>query len=233
MNVIDRIQQLLIANHVPARSIRPTLARVCGISYAAVSQWFSGRTGSIRHENLLSIARAYGTTVDWLISGEGEMTAVSDAQDKALDTDQTEVRLTPIPLISVPLISWDAAWLRSKSDTFVSESMENMMPSPDNVGPRGFALVVEGEAMRNTNPNEDSYPHNTIIFVDPDLAPTIGAPVLVLQRGKKNPIFRILTRDGGQDMLKPLNSQFDLINLEEGDEIFGVIYGYYRRPVIA
>ena len=231
MNVTNRITNLLIANGVQPRQIRPTLARVCGISYAAVSQWFNGRTSSIKHENLLAIARAFNSTVDWLISGDGEMIAGPELE---LDGDRaTPKGKNPITLTSIPLITWISAGLRSRSDTFIADPTEVMMPSPDKIGPRSFALVVEGDAMRNANPNEDSYPNNTIIFVDPDLNPVVGSPVLVAQKDKETPIFRIYTRDGGQDILKPLNPQFPIIDMKEGDEICGVVCGYYRRPRVA
>ncbi|MDP5677872.1 helix-turn-helix transcriptional regulator, partial [Pseudomonas aeruginosa] len=73
MNITDRIELLLASSGVPKRQIKTTLKDVCGISYPAVSQWFSGKTKSIRNEHLMAIAKAYGSSVDWLISGKGEM----------------------------------------------------------------------------------------------------------------------------------------------------------------
>lgn len=71
-DVIDRISQLMNLRGVKARSIKPTLARVCGISYQAVSQWFDGSTSNIKNEHLMALAEEYGTTVDWLLSGKGD-----------------------------------------------------------------------------------------------------------------------------------------------------------------
>ena len=70
MNVIDRIQSLLQARGVPRRSVRRELAKTCEISYEAVRQWFSGDTANIRNEHLVSIARKYKVSVDWLLSGD-------------------------------------------------------------------------------------------------------------------------------------------------------------------
>ena len=230
MNVTTRITNLLIANGVQPRQVRPTLARVCGISYAAVSQWFNGRTNSIKHENLLAIARAFNSTVDWLISGDGEM--IGGPETELGGRPSIPKGHPPITFTSIPLITWESVGLRSRSDTFKSGQVEVTMPSPDKIGARSFALPVEGDAMRSNNPNEDSYPNNTIIFVDPDLKAVIGSPVLVLQKDKTTPIFRIYTRDSGQDILKPLNPQYPIISLNEGDEICGVVCGYYRRPSV-
>lgn len=80
MNVIDRIQSLLQARGVPRRAIRRELAKTCEISYEAVRQWFSGDTANIRNEHLVSIARKYKVTVDWLLSGDpAELSSEQDA----------------------------------------------------------------------------------------------------------------------------------------------------------
>ncbi len=70
--MIERIQHLLAERGVKPRSIKPTLAKVCGISYEAVRQWFAGDTSNIRNENLMAIAEEYEVTVDWLLSGTKE-----------------------------------------------------------------------------------------------------------------------------------------------------------------
>ncbi len=53
--------------------MRRALQRTCGISYQAVSQWFTGETSNIKNEHLAAIAQEYSSTLDWLISGKGEM----------------------------------------------------------------------------------------------------------------------------------------------------------------
>lgn len=73
MNITDRMAALLTARGVKPRSIKPELAKACGISYEAVRQWFAGETGNIKNEHLIAISRRYKTTVDWLLTGIGEM----------------------------------------------------------------------------------------------------------------------------------------------------------------
>jgi transcriptional regulator with XRE-family HTH domain len=73
MNVTHRIEQLLTAKGVSPRSIKPTLRRICDISYQAVSQWFSGETSSIKNEHLVKIAAYYNASLTWLVTGDGEM----------------------------------------------------------------------------------------------------------------------------------------------------------------
>jgi transcriptional regulator with XRE-family HTH domain len=41
-----------------------------GVSHAAVAQWESGDTKSLKNENLLQISRRYKKRMEWLIDGE-------------------------------------------------------------------------------------------------------------------------------------------------------------------
>lgn len=75
MNITERMAVLLTTRGVKPRSIKPTLAKSCGISYEAVRQWFAGETNSIKNEHLVAIAKTYKTSVDWLLTGTGEMDA--------------------------------------------------------------------------------------------------------------------------------------------------------------
>ena len=58
-SVSERIESLLKQNGVPAREVRRKLADICGISYQAVSQWFSGSTKNIESAHLAKIAKEY------------------------------------------------------------------------------------------------------------------------------------------------------------------------------
>lgn len=73
MNIIDRIKALLAHRGIKPRNMRSELSKACGISYQAVSQWFSGETANIKNDNLAAIAETYGSSVDWLLTGKGEM----------------------------------------------------------------------------------------------------------------------------------------------------------------
>lgn len=74
MNITDRITKLVLARKpdVGPRGVKRAIANACGISYEAVRQWYAGDTGNIKNENLVAVAEKFDTTVDWLLSGEGE-----------------------------------------------------------------------------------------------------------------------------------------------------------------
>lgn len=74
MNIIDRIKALLAHRGIKPRNMRSELSKACGISYQAVSQWFSGETANIKNDNLATIAETFGSSVDWLLTGKGSMT---------------------------------------------------------------------------------------------------------------------------------------------------------------
>ena len=72
MTPADRIHELLISRGVKPRQVRSTLAKLCGISYQAVKEWFDGSTKKISPEYLVKIADAYDAPLVWLITGRDE-----------------------------------------------------------------------------------------------------------------------------------------------------------------
>ncbi|MFP5338448.1 MAG: LexA family protein, partial [Gammaproteobacteria bacterium] len=103
------------------------------------------------------------------------------------------------------------------------------MPCPDPIGPRGFALRVEGDSMTSPYPGSETYPHGTIIYVDPDLAHKSGDPVIAKLPSSNSATFKIFIEDAGQLYLKPLNPQHPMIPITEETHIVAVLVGAYRR----
>lgn len=97
MNITDRMAALLSARGVKPRSIKPTLAKSCGISYEAVRQWFAGETSSIKNEHLVVIAKTYKTTVDWLLTGTGDMDSAPAGQEDPAPGSPSEKDYALIP----------------------------------------------------------------------------------------------------------------------------------------
>jgi transcriptional regulator with XRE-family HTH domain len=75
MNTADRVKQLLRARGVEERAIIGDLAALCGISRQAVGQWFLGSTRRISPDYLAKIAARYRCTMEWLVTGKGNMDA--------------------------------------------------------------------------------------------------------------------------------------------------------------
>lgn len=95
-------------------------------------------------------------------------------------------------------------------------------PSP---GPHSYFLTVVGDSM--TTPNEDSVPDGVYILVDPDQAGDVvsGDRVIAHVDGDDEPIFRILTIDGGGKNLWPLNNNYPIIT--DPFRILGRVIGVF------
>lgn len=70
--ILQRIDQLQDDRSIPARNRKPELVNATKASYPAIASWYSGSTMSIDTVHLVSIARYYGVTLDWLVTGEGD-----------------------------------------------------------------------------------------------------------------------------------------------------------------
>lgn len=86
-SISERIEYLLKKNGVASREIRRRLSEICGISYQAVTQWFNGSTKNIESQHLAKIAKEYNASLEWLISGTGEMTLL-DQELEVIATDE-------------------------------------------------------------------------------------------------------------------------------------------------
>ena len=77
------------------------MARVCGVSYQSAQQWFNGSTKTISAEHLAKVAKHWGASLDWLVTGAGKMEADAPAtllqpvsvwdDDTPVDDDEVEV----------------------------------------------------------------------------------------------------------------------------------------------
>lgn len=150
-----------------------------------------------------------GLTPGWLDSEEGSNVAEHDALAGY-----------------IPLVSWvtAGAWCESP-DTYQPGDAEEWMPKPKNAGPRTFALRVINDSMTSPFPGQRSYPHGTIIYVDPDRDVKNGDRVVARAGGEYT--FKTYVEDAGRKYLKPINPTYDKIDITESMHICGVVIGSY------
>lgn len=131
----------------------------------------------------------------------------------------------------VPLISWvQAGNFAAVVDNLQPGDAEEWIPTTVPVRRHTYALRVRGESM--TNPNgEPTFPSGCVIIVEPDAIDTldklasspVSSFVIVKRMGDDEATFKQLVRDNGKYYLKPLNPQYPMIELREGDVLCGVV----------
>lgn len=182
------------------------------------------------------IAVACGVSPVWLETGQGDMRSKESSAptDTGGNVEPLRVQDASVVALSdfhrVPVISWVAAGAWSEAiDLYEVGDAEVWMLCPDPIGPRGFALRVEGDSMTSPYPGAESYPHGTFIYVDPDVAHKSGDPVIAKLPSSNSATFKIFFEDAGQQYLKPLNPQHPMIPITEETHIVAVLVGSYRK----
>ena len=182
------------------------------------------------------IAVACGVSPVWVETGQGDMLPKESSSPTDNGENVEPLRVHDASVISfsdfhrVPLISWVAAGSWSEAiDLYEVGDAEVWMPCPDPIGPRGFALRVEGDSMTSPYPGSESYPHGTFIYVDPDVAHKSGDPVIAKLPSSNSATFKIFIEDAGKFYLKPLNPQMPIIPITEETHIVAVLVGAYKR----
>ena len=85
--------------------------------------------------------------------------------------------------------------------------------SPDYMlGPRGWAHIVEGDSMDDGTTK--GIPEGYLLFVDPDIVPQAGNFVIAKDVTTQSATFKKLILDGGRWYLKPLNRQYQVIEID-------------------
>lgn len=197
---------------------QPELAKRAGVSKGAISQW----ENDIVHptgKNLYSLAEALITSPDFIMEGRGDYNEGTHGKENVSKIGKYNN--------TMPLISWVQAgdWCDSP-DEFAPGDAEDWLPRPNNAGSRSFALKVEGDSMTSPYPGQRSYPHGTVIFVDPDRSVTNGARV-VARTPDGGYTFKTYIEDGGKKYLKPINPTYDKFDITDDVHICGVVIGSY------
>ncbi len=86
-------------------------------------------------------------------------------------------------------------------------------------------LKVIGDSM--TSESGRSYPDGTIIFTDASRKPKEGDGVIAMVSSTGASVFRLLIYVAGRAFLKPLNSAYQSIPLDNKCNIVGVVSGVF------
>lgn len=70
MKTIDRIYEVVMNTGVPRHKVAGAVASACGVSAQAVHAWRRGEIKEITADHLAAIAKKWGTSVDYLLTGK-------------------------------------------------------------------------------------------------------------------------------------------------------------------
>lgn len=195
--------------------MKSMLAEVCGIAYQSVKGWFDGSTKTITAENLAKIAKHWDASLEWLVSGIGQMEAGSNVADDGAPPYMDTGRMAPV-------ISWVQAgdWSEAQDPYPVgySDEWERL---PEQAGPHSFWLRVVGDSM--TAPTGLSVPEGMLILVDPDYPAISGRLVVAKLTDSQQVTFKRLIEDSGRRYLKPLNPEYPMIEINGNCRIIGTV----------
>lgn len=183
------------------------IARKTGKSAAAVTQWLSGETKSIKGDTAAALESVTGYRAQWLVSGKGP---------KRVDSN---VVAGPDIRGSVPLLSGvqAGAFKEILDSDYSGGDGVTMIPTTVPVNRYTFALRVQGDSM------EPRFTEGMLLIVEPELDAQHGDYVIVKNGGEET-TFKQLIRDGSDWFLKPLNPRYPIKPLG-ADTVVGVVRG--------
>lgn len=219
-NTGDRIRQARKAAGLTAAE----LAHRVGVTKSAVLQWESGATKNVRPTNLWAVSHATGCSAEWLIYGGSHQTEDEHRTKHAAGRVETHANVSAAPEATrrIPIISWvQAGHWHEAIDLHHPGEAEEWQPTTKTVGERAFYLRVEGDSM--LAPHGRGYPPGCLVLVDPDTAPDPGRRVVARHVETSEVTFKELAYDAGQYYLKPLNPQYQMIEIDSEWEVIGVV----------
>lgn len=206
-NFSDRLNEVMLEKGMTQQA----LADKAGMAQASINKLTSGKAKQTR--KISAIASALGVNTDWLATGEGQKYKVTAQLSATLDgvggafTGHIGDNLTVVAR-KIPLLSWVRAGdFCNALSQFTLTDAEDWLPNPINgSGSRTFALTVRGDSMDTP----DGYREGEIVYIDPDISPTVGKDVLArlasgttLKRYKEDEEGPYLLQLNGNKIIRP------------------------------
>jgi SOS-response transcriptional repressor LexA len=171
-------------------------AKAVGVTRGAVQHWERDDGTAPNRKHQPKVARLLGITVAELLTG-------APASGSPLT----------VPVVAEP---------RRHGEVDVEDLTQNVVdhaPALTEVKDRTFAYRVHGDSM--VCGADDSFPNDSVVVVEPDLAPRPG-DFVVAQCDSDGLMLRQLVKEGGDHLLKPLNSRYPIKPLDEA-HVLGVV----------
>ncbi len=190
------------------------LARRVNVTPQSVQAWESDRN-TPRNRKLKELSDALGVSASWLMGETDEKGAPSDVDSNV------SAALHPSRYFEYPEISWVQAGVAAEAIDIVNLSSCPRHTSDAWAGEDGFWLKVVGNSM--TSSAGESFPEGFLILVAPELEPRSGQYVVARMTDTNEATFKQFIRDAGRLYLRPLNSSFPTIPMDDTWEIVGTV----------
>lgn len=190
------------------------LARQSGMNQPTVHRIMAGDSADPRLSNLIAIVEAMGYRLEDLTA---EYSPLDNAGVSETHKGYTKRKLNEVPLLSETQIER-------------GEVSSDMILCPFNHSKNTYAFKVSspgGMATAMQSAYGRAFPSGSIVFVDPDQAGDVqsGDIVAAILTDENAFTFRVLQRDGGRNLLMPLNPQFPNVSPDRPFTIIGKIIG--------
>lgn len=180
------------------------LASKLGITRGAVTHYLAGRrVPPLRQFH--SLAAVLKTDPAWLQFG------------KSNEGLKSTIAYRPIPILS-----WEQATQQTNPSKLKPEDIKEFIPHFFTDQLRWYALRVKGDSMVAMS-GKKSFNEGDIIIVDPDKTAKHGDFIIAVLPRAKEVTFKQYVIDGGIEYLKPLNTQYPLVQISKGTSICGVV----------
>jgi SOS-response transcriptional repressor LexA len=172
-------------------------------------------------------AQKFGIRPAWIEHGVLPMFESSAQASFHVAEQETEDNVTPIrPIAMVPLISSVRAGTWGEIEDHQAESEERVAVREVKTSAGAFALKVEGDSM--TSDAAPTFPDGTVLIVEPGRAPKVGDYVVAKDTATQKATFKRLTTDGSRWYLKPLNSSYPTLEIDDpAKRVIGVVVEYW------
>ena len=220
------IGQRIRARRIALKMTQRELSAATGYSHAIVSQWENDLS---KPKNTLLVARALRTSMEWLLTGEGneDDLSVTVSSDGVINVVPASVGLRQIPIISYVQAG---CWTESCDCRAMDGSIETITTDLD-LGSMAFALEVRGDSMAPEILEGD------VVVIDPDVDPLPG-DIVAAKNGSHEATLKQYrprgTNEQGQEYfeLVPLNPVYPTMRSDHHHvTIIGVMMEHrrYRR----
>lgn len=181
------------------------LAKLCGVSRTAVTQWENENGTAPKRTQQERVATVLGLSVAQLVGGSENVQAGPEVRGR-------------VPLISAV----QAGNYKMHVDNYhPDDGGEERISTTVPVRRHTFALRVAGDSM------EPEFKEGAVLIVEPEMEAQPG-DFVIAKNGDEETTFKQLIKDGGDWYLKPLNPRYPLKLLGKA-KIVGVVRAVERR----